>query len=364
MKKQLWLAGLFLLIFSIVLTGCSSENTNQSASNNKNQSLSGNGGGKKNLSFASNPAGSAYNTVASGVSGVLSKHSSLQVAVKPFSGPGVFLPLLNEGQVQLGFGTNPTIGHAFQGIKEMGFNEPQSKLRLILTGGSIDSVLLTVRKDSGIKSTKDLKGKRVASDYGTQKVLQALTEVQLESVGLSWDDVKQVPVTGTTDAMEALRNNRVDAVIGGSLTNSAAMEADASIGLLALNVADISPDQIDSFPQDILDKFNEKVPGFYVEIGKGGFVKEEVIMAKYPMSFITNEQLEADTIYEILDTLWENYQELHPIFAWLEDWKPETFFDETPDIPYHEGAIQFYKDKGVWTEEAEKNNQKLLDGIK
>ncbi len=44
----------------------------------------------------------------------------------------------------------------------------------------------------------------------------------------------------------------------------------------------------------------------------------------------------------------------------LKEWTPDRFVSKEALIPYHPGAIRFYKEKGVWTDEMAKLQEALL----
>jgi TRAP-type uncharacterized transport system substrate-binding protein len=67
-----------------------------------------------------------------------------------------------------------------------------------------------------------------------------------------------------------------------------------------------------------------------------------------------------DVIYAVVEALWNNYEELAAIHPMLVQWKPERFIDENAIVPYHDGAVRFYKEKGVWTDAMEARQQELL----
>ena len=64
--------------------------------------------------------------------------------------------------------------------------------------------------------------------------------------------------------------------------------------------------------------------------------------------------------YKLVETWWNHYKEYQPIHPVLRFWTPQTFVNPNFTMPYHDGAIQFYKDKDVWTSEMAKKQKKLL----
>ncbi|MCL7748545.1 TAXI family TRAP transporter solute-binding subunit [Halalkalibacter alkaliphilus] len=356
---------MFLVVGSLFITACGVE---------KSESASGSEGQEENtsseaalekkenvrLDFATNPSGSAYNASSAGIAGLINDKTDIHVTVTNHSGPDAYLPMLQESNVDLALATSPVLKWAYNG--EENYSEPHENLRTILRGSMIDGAVLVVREDAGIETTADLKGKRVAADYGAHKHLELFVTIQLEAAGLTWDDVVPVPVSGAQQGTEALRDGRVDATFGGALTNAGTMEADSAIGLKILHVADVPPEELDSFPADIMQRFQEEVPGFQVVPKSGGIAgEEEYSVTAYPISLVTSAALGADHVYKILEAQWDYYEELHPVFSWLEEWHPDTYLDPDPAMPYHDGAVQFYKDKGVWTDELEEKQQELLN---
>ncbi|MCL5960509.1 MAG: hypothetical protein M1358_14580 [Chloroflexi bacterium] len=53
-------------------------------------------------------------------------------------------------------------------------------------------------------------------------------------------------------------------------------------------------------------------------------------------------------------------KEVQPVHAWTKGWKQATMFDPAPAIPYHEGAVRFWKEIGKWTPQTEAIQKKLL----
>lgn len=340
---------ILISIFTILLSACGSED---SESDSKNL--------PKNISMGTQPSGSAIYNTAAGLGKVLSNHAEMNVSVKPQNGPEAYMPLLNKGELDLITGPGPDIIWATRG--EQGYEKAEN-MRLLVRGNAVDSVGLTVRKDSDIKTVADLEGKRVGSDYGGIQGHKQM-EAQLNANGLTWDDVKEVPVSTTVGGMEALRNDRIDATFGLSPFTPATLEAHERIGLRALNFFDdYSPDQIDEIPQEKLDELEESQPGAKPFVYNEGFITEDTIVLEWPLLVVTSTHLSDEAAYELVKTLWEDYKELHPIFSWLEQWEPDVMFDPDPVLPYHPGSIKFFKEMELWNDEMEEKQQELLEQI-
>lgn len=67
-----------------------------------------------------------------------------------------------------------------------------------------------------------------------------------------------------------------------------------------------------------------------------------------------------DAVYLILKAITDNLEELKPVHPWLQSWSLETMLDLNAPIPYHDGAIKFFKEKGLWTEEHDQMQKALL----
>ena len=61
-----------------------------------------------------------------------------------------------------------------------------------------------------------------------------------------------------------------------------------------------------------------------------------------------------------LKAIWENTDKLAPIHPLFKEWTRERAVDHEVTIPYHPGAVRFYKERKVWTAEMDAVQQKLL----
>jgi len=359
LRKFSLLLAIAALLF---VTACGGGNaTSGTPSNDGGQQENKSQAGKASpvLSIGTTPAGVSYNTIATGIAKVLSSTSDLKVTVKPTNGLSAWGPQLNKGDIQLGVASGPDLAWAFRG--QNGYERTEN-LRLLVTGNYILNPGMAVRKDSDIQKIADLKGRLVTAEYPGSIISKMLVEAVLAVNGLSWDDVKKVPVPTTADGIKAIQDDRVEAAFPLVPQTPIIQEVHNAVGLRAIPfLDDYTPQQFDQIPQELKDKLNEIVPGVeYTVISAEGYIAEDMVGIKYPTQMVASAHLDDDTVYKIMETLWANYEQLAPIHVWLESWTPDNFFNPNPTLPYHPGAVKFYKDKGLWNDEVEAKQQALL----
>lgn len=88
---------------------------------------------------------------------------------------------------------------------------------------------------------------------------------------------------------------------------------------------------------------------------------EKMVLAQHWFYLVTTPKLSDEEAYEISKGVWINYKELGPVNPrFPRDWKPENMVTTHAGIPYHPGAIKWFKEKGVWTPEMDQLQQKWL----
>ena len=307
------------------------------------------------VGIATHAVGGAYHASGSGVASLISQKTPIRAVVQPHSGPSAWVPLMQNGEVEMGILSAFDAACAYKGV--YGYKQPYNKLRAVCRGNEMKSTTLTVLKDSGVQKITDLKGKKVASVYGGNKFLHNLTEAMLLSVNMAWKDVVAVPVPGFADSLRLLREGRIDAGSSGAPTTPSALELHTAKGVKVLAFGDMSPDEIkDGIPADKQKILDDLVPGCYLSVAKGGVgtVEKDTVLITSPVFFSASSDLSTEAVYTILKAIWENYKELHPAHPWLKAWIPETMASNNPPVPYHDGAVKFYKEIGVWNVKMEK----------
>jgi TRAP transporter TAXI family solute receptor len=219
--------------------------------------------------------------------------------------------------------------------------------------GSPFMVALLVRKDSPFKNVHDLKGKRVTGEYPAHLAVWYNVFGHLASGGLTWNDVKVVPVPALNDGVDALVQGRADAT-SYSLNAAKVKEADAAIGVRYIS-DDCSPEGE--------KRMRQAVAGYYprwVKAGTAFAVPEDICVVAYDLHIATGKSVPDAVVQATLRAVWDNTDKLAPLHPLFKEFKREGFVDPNTTLPYHEAAVRFYKEHGAWKPEMDQVQQKLL----
>ena len=299
----------------------------------------------QSINLITNPAGMGLYTIAVAQGQLISRKTGLQIVVQPSQGPKVIPYILESGDGQAATLSVNNTYWAYKGISE--YNKPHKFLRVLQAGNENYFAIITKEK-SGIKMIPDLKGKRVTYSV-TSYMTQLVMETELLAYGLS--PAKDVTVVKTEDNTTALRDldqGRTDAAacgLGGS--KMAELSRKTKIVVLPFDPGKIA------FVQKEMVMFPAITPGNLSGVDPG----QNVIAT--PSLLIARADLGEDVAYQMVKALIENYNELKAVNPVLADWRPEVAARELP-VPYHPGAIKFYKEKGLWSSKLDQLQQKLL----
>jgi TRAP transporter TAXI family solute receptor len=311
----------------------------------------------RSLTIGSNPPGTVFYALASGLAKFASEGAPFQIVVQPYSGTSTFLPLLNNGEIDFGINNAVDMALAYQGperLKIGGRNpfEHTPNARLIMRG----SVLLTaplVRKDSPIKTIHDIRGKRVTGEYPAQLANWYNLFGYLAGAGMKWEDVKIVPVPGVNEGVDALVQGRADVSLC-ALDAAKVKEADAAIGVRHLSI-DCSAEGE--------RRLRRSVPGYYphwLKRGQATAIVEDTCVNAYDIYLTSHKGAPDRVIATVLKGIWDNIDKLPPLHPSFKDWTRQRAVDADVTIPYHPGAVQYFKERSVWPTSMDEVQRKLL----
>jgi len=216
--------------------------------------------------------------------------------------------------------------------------EPLKKLRTIASLFP-ETIHLVVRKDAGIHSVADLKGKRVSLDReGSGTRVDAL--LILDAYGVGVDEIKAHDVSAGA-AADLLARGELDAffmVVGIPGAAIASLADQSLIALLPLSGPEAK-------------KLRENYPFFSDHAIPSGtyFNVPNTNSLAVRAQWVVNADIPSDKVYEITQALWNDSTR-----RLLDDGHPqgkfitlETALKGVTSPPLHSGAEKFYKEKGL-----------------
>lgn len=300
--------------------------------------------------LGTNPQGTIYYTIGGGIAAALQEKLGAQVTVQPYTGSSVYLPLISAGEVTMGLNSSLDLGGARQGE----FGEPMTDLRVLARIWPLQ-VALVARNDLGITKVSELEGKRVVTDLSALKAMSTLSKTIVELSGLSLDDVEQVSVAGLGPGMEQLTENNLDATliaVGIPLTQQAHATIPGGIRYL-----DIDGENATS------EKADEMFTGLYLaELQPSPRlpeVSEPVTVSAFDVYLTVDADLPNEEATAILEAFYESLPQLKQDYPPLGGAAQEKLSMPTNTVPYHPAAVEFYKAKGMWSEQNETRNQSM-----
>jgi TRAP transporter TAXI family solute receptor len=253
---------------------------------------------------------------------------------------------------QMGIGTYFAQEGAFEfGTRSWG---PQP-VRLLMAATACNGLGLAVAKDTGVKAVKDLKGKRLGVVVGSP----ALTQGALALIafgGLTEKDMTLVQFSSNNAMWKGVINNEADAVLSSTISGQS-KEADSS-------PRGITWPAMPAEDKEGWARVHKKAPYFVAvkaTCGSGGLSPQTpVTMASYAYPiFMTYADRPADTIYAVTKAMIDTY-DAYKAGAPGAEGMALSLQNLTWVVPYHDGTIRAFKEKGVWNDAAQKHNDALI----
>jgi uncharacterized protein len=278
----------------------------------------------------SNPAGACEPGESCGVPGLVAVAQSS-------SGSVANVKDIAAGRIESGFVQSDVAFWAFAGVNAFEGDGRQTSLRAIANLYP-ESFHIVVRSDGGIESVRDLVGKRVALDEAGSGTLVGARLV-LEAFGLTEQTI-QVSYMKSDAAMERLVTGRLDAffLVAGYPAKVVQWAAEQT----GVRLVPIVGDEIAALLERNPFLRQDRIPaGTY----DGVDAVETITVAA---QWITRDDVDAGTIYGILEALWRSDARrlLDRGHAKGRTIRLETALDGI-GIPLHDGALRFYRDIGL-----------------
>ncbi len=246
---------------------------------------------------------------------------------------------------------------AQEGIDEFGAKRwgPQPVRLIMMSWSDVNIGLPVVTKDSGIESTYDLVGKRVAWVVGGPALNSNMT-AYLAFGNLTWDDVTRMRVSGWKASIQGMIDGTIDAAIASTNSSMLYQLEGSPHGMRFLPT-----------PHDDVDgwaRMNGRAPWILPHIATSGvgLSPDNVLEGGsygYPIliTYAERDEQMAYDLARLLHVNFDEYKDAHSsgvgfaierqVFDWI--------------VPYHSGAVRYFREIGVWNALHDAHNQILIE---
>jgi TRAP transporter TAXI family solute receptor len=280
--------------------------------------------------FATLPPGTLNHTTASAVSKVLKEKAGLNVLVQPTAGDQVIVPMVAHGEAEIGISNAMEVHDGLsKGLKE---------LRIIAAAHAL-RVGFFVRKDSGMRTVADLKGKRVPYGFSAMRALEPTVRAILATAGLTEKDIKPVLVPNVIRSADDFLAGAADAFYF-AFGAPKVREVDVTMG--GIRMTEINEQGMPAARK--IERW-----GYLTEIKPGPvFVGVENPMKVYSFDnlLFTSAKTSDEFVYKMLDTLLKNKDDLIAVQPVLREFSA-AFGYKQYEVPYHPGAVKYFKEHNV-----------------
>ena len=307
------------------------------------------------VSLGTSSAGARFHILAVGIGDVVSRHSKLNVTVEPIGGSDANVRAMKAKRIDMALLNSAAATHGFRGTGSFK-KDGKTPLRLILQGG-VATRALVARADRGIHTPADLRGKKVQARRRALADLEIVLKEILKVWGVPENEVTIYAHSNTDEQVEALKLGTADAAL---MPYGSPKTASPPIRRLAetvdLVVIDLGRNKISQMLE------NPELGGFFpATILKDSIkgVDKDVATLGLGEYLVGRSDLPDEMVYEFTKSFFSDLKDFHAVHASAREYTVENSLQD-PAIPYHPGAIRYYKEINRWTPDMEKLQAKLL----
>ena len=265
------------------------------------------------------------------------KNHGIRCSVESTGGSVYNINTIRAGELDMGVAQSDWQYHSMKGtsaFKDQGaFNELRAVFSL-----HPEPFTVLVRKEAGVKTFADLKGKRFNvgnPGSGTRASMEEL----LGAMGWTMGSFSLASELKADEHGAALCDNKIDGFFYG-------------VGHPSANIQDPTTTcgaKLVSVTGPAVDKLLKGSP-YYAKatIAGGLYAGNPDPTQTYGVlaTFVSSSKVPAEYVYQVVKAVFENFadfKKLHPAFAHLD---PKSMIKDGLSAPLHDGAVKYYKEKG------------------
>jgi len=307
----------------------------------------------KDVTVISPAPGASVHMVQVGIGTVIEKYTPIENwIVQPLGGPKLWLPLMKQGKCDFANHNAADILNAFLGRGLYAKMGPQP-VRTVGAGHDYMFMFWTIPA-KGIRSVADLKGKVVYYKFKANPMFDDMAKNQLASAGLTVKDLKAgLSFPNIKEGSKDLIEGRIDALLY-PVVPGAVMQINQAKGECVF--VKLTKKQAEYVAQHMEGYFIQDIPAGDPRFRNKSPVPNAIC---YQNAMFTPASMDPDIVYGVVKAIYDHSDEFadtHPAAKyWSLKHRPVSLA-----VPYHEGSIRYFKERGLWTKEAQAYQEKLL----
>jgi uncharacterized protein len=292
------------------------------------------------VGLGTNPPGNYTHSAGAAIAGVVSTKTGMQVRVQPYGGSSVYVPLIDNGELDLGFVNAVETTLAIEG-SELFQNRKAQNLRAVSLVVPF-VVMFYVKKDSPLRTMADLKGKTIPGGYASQQILTHMNRALFANGGYDIGDMKLLPVPNNGRGADEFAAGKTDAFYF-SIGAGKVREIDAAVGGVRAIGIDESPEAVARMKKLLPLAYPMRVEPSPAYPG----VLEPTTFMAFDYMIIAAAKTSDEAVYKFVKAMHGNREEMVAAFAPLRDFDPKKMANPLQGVTYHPGALKFYRDVGL-----------------
>ncbi|MCC5872564.1 MAG: TAXI family TRAP transporter solute-binding subunit [Gammaproteobacteria bacterium] len=309
----------------------------------------------RTVAWSAYPTGTQGYSQAVAIGSVLQREYRTNLRVIPGRNDVSRLATLRAGRVQFSAGGSEAV-YAQEAL--LNFASPlwgPQPLRLAMWSiADSCSFSFAAAADSGIETVADMRGRRLTWVQGAPSLNNG-SRTLLAYAGLDWNDVVKVEVGGYPASVDAVINDRAD-VVGGGCNSPPFLRLEASPrGLRFLRF----PHDDEEAVQRVLDRLPWYIPHLTTEGPTVPPEGLEVFTSPYPM-LVSMDDAREELVYSLVKAIHLHFERYKDNAPGANGWALERQHFERAFVPYHEGAIRYWREIGAWDDAAQARHEANL----
>jgi TRAP transporter TAXI family solute receptor len=293
---------------------------------------------QKTIAIGTGGTGGVYYPLGGGLANVISKYMGIQATAEVTGGSVDNLKLIHADKSEVAFSMADAAADALKGEGKFSGNKVDLRTLMVLYPNRMHVVTI---EGTGIEKMSDLKGKRVSTG-SPGSATEVMAFRLIEAAGLDKDKDMKRERLGAAESVNAIKDRKIDVFFWvGGIPTSAVTDLAATPGV-KLKLVDHA---------EYVDKMNQKYGNLYSKgtIKAGSYPGQTTDNANADVwnILVTDSKMSDKMAYDLVKLIFDHKPELVAVHREANSFVLETQKQANSPVPYHPGAIKYFKEKGL-----------------